>query len=515
MMNDDLGRRLARLREEWPVGSIVSEVGARIEAESPRRGRRRDRWLAGAAASAAGLLGVLTLAWLLVASRPVPLLAAVRRDIERAGSAHLTFFARGADGEELRGDTWYVKGRGVRVEEPGLVIVEDAATRWSWRTDADDPVVIRQPARRFFDHQLRTMFGPNGPDDVGWPRERARRLDRDVDGRPCRAYTLTPPAGGLPRGLGLRVRAWLDDRDRFRQIDVEERRGDGEWRRRHEIHVDYDPPTAPDETAFRPPPGARVIGPAEAFHGLHPLDRALHRVEKGGLILAVHDVRPLEGREGVYVVSSVRGTPKFLAEHPPRHPPLKAIATQMMTNRNYDDAYDIIGLAGEARDGVEFAWWIVFPRRFDKLRDGRPEYLAEGTAPRPAGSPARLDDLAGKLRVPLHAIHLHESIQDRIVSTWAEVPLPADRPPATIEAVAARARRDLMQMGGVDSGYRLRGVATDVEPGSLSLRPPSPTSPDAVTDADFAAAVRRGMDRRRELDAIGDEESPPRASRRP
>ena len=48
---DDLGGSLARLRAEWPVGSMVDEVMARIGPAPPRRVRRRARLFAGLAAS--------------------------------------------------------------------------------------------------------------------------------------------------------------------------------------------------------------------------------------------------------------------------------------------------------------------------------------------------------------------------------------------------------------------------------------------------------------------------------
>src|SRR5258708_23691456 len=48
---DDLDDRLARLGAEWPVGSMVDDVMARIRPAAPRRDRRRARLCAGLAAS--------------------------------------------------------------------------------------------------------------------------------------------------------------------------------------------------------------------------------------------------------------------------------------------------------------------------------------------------------------------------------------------------------------------------------------------------------------------------------
>src|SRR3954470_7914304 len=88
---DDLDGRLARLREEWSVGSMVDDVMARISPGVPRRAPRRRRLLAGLAAS--GLVVVIGLAWLIVANRPKTLLAAVQDGLAKARSAHLTITA--------------------------------------------------------------------------------------------------------------------------------------------------------------------------------------------------------------------------------------------------------------------------------------------------------------------------------------------------------------------------------------------------------------------------------------
>lgn len=87
------------------------------------------------------------------------------------------------------------------------------------------------------------------------------------------------------------------------------------------------------------------------------------------------------------------------------------------------------------------------------------------------------------------------------VWTWAVVPVPADRPPATWEDVIARARRDLLVIGAGGAGW-LHGVAGDTKPDGPSGRGISSFKPDAISDADFAAAVRRGLDDLRRLDEV-------------
>lgn len=499
----DVEARLTRLREAWPAGSMVDDVMARIDAVEPRpgRSRRRGRRLAGLAASGLGLAGVLALAWVLLAARPPTLLAAVQRGLERAASAHLVMTSRDDQGREHRADVWYVKGAGVRMETPDRTTVEDGDSQWSWPTNPAEPVATRRRGPGFFTIQLPRMLAlQDGPD--GWRRERSPGLDREIDGRPALGFTFSAPTGQTPGRPAPRALVLADADERVREIAVEERQADGSWRRAREIRIEYDPPIPPEKLAFQPPEGAKVIDLDEAFHRLHPLDRALHRVELGGLILAVHDLQPLEDREGFYVVSSVRGSAEFLKNHPPLRQPLNPetvlvlVATQNIGNMMYGDRHDLIGLATAERDGVEYGWWLVVPRRLFMVKDGKRVDLPEVGNAQP-----------GKARVPLKAIYRDPALRDPKgrpgeVSTWAEVAVPTDRPPTTIEAVAARARRDLMRMGGGDAGYALLGVADDAKTDPSGLRDLSRLIPESLTDADFAAAVRRGLDDLREFDQV-------------
>jgi hypothetical protein len=87
------------------------------------------------------------------------------------------------------------------------------------------------------------------------------------------------------------------------------------------------------------------------------------------------------------------------------------------------------------------------------------------------------------------------------VSTWADVPLLPNRPPATIDEVAALARRDLLMMAAGGAGGLL-GIAADTKEEGNSLRRMSHFAPESISDADFAAAVRRGFDDLRALDEV-------------
>ena len=502
---NDLEDRLGQLRAEWPAGSMVGSVMARIGTAAPRRVRRTHRVLAGLAAS--GLAAALVLAWLVVFSHPATLLASVQDELKRARSAHLVITSWDDRGAKHRAEIWYRRGEGLRAESPEQVIVEDGATQWSWLNAArGETVVLRQRSPGFFTAQLPAMLAlPDIPGD--WARVRAPELDRVVGGRPCRGFTLTSPDQAPFRALVL-----AGEDGRIHEITAQERRGDGTWRSVREIAIECDAPVPAEKVAARLPAGARVVDRDEAFQGRFPLDRALHRVELGGLMLAVHDLQPLTNREGFYVVSSVRGTPEFLRENPPRRRPVNPetvaldVAFQPGANGAVGGKYVRVVLGSANRDGVEYSWWLVMPRRFFEVSLGNRVELPESDEPVTPGEPGRLDGVVGQAQVPLSATYCDEKHRDQrgvqqVVSTWAVVPLPADRPPTALDEVAARARRDLLMMGAGGAGGLL-GVPADSKAEGSPLRPLCHLSPEAISDADFVAAVRRGIDDLRRLDEV-------------
>ncbi len=179
-----------------------------------------------------------------------------------------------------------------------------------------------------------------------------------------------------------------------------------------------------------------------------------------------------------------------------------------MGNMMMGGKYDRISLGNATREGVEYAWWLVIPRKYFKLNDGKRVYEPESDTSWVAGEPGRLDNQPGMLHVPLSATYWDEHHRDargamETVMQWVEVPLPPDRSPATIDDVAARTRHDLLMMkyGG---SYALYGIAAGTKVDTNGLRPMNHFEPDQITDADYAAAVRRGIDDMRSLDKVWD-----------
>ena len=210
----------------------------------------------------------------------------------------------------------------------------------------------------------------------------------------------------------------------------------------------------------------------------------------------------------------MRGTPEFLKAYPPRRRPVNpefvaiGLAFQPGSNRMEGAKYDRIVLGSAARDGVQFSWWLIVPRKFFAVENGKRVYLPENDESTMIGEPGRLDDLPGMARVPMSATYSDEKHRNangvqQGVSTWAEVPLLPNRPPITIDAAASLARRDLLLMAAGSSGGLL-GVPADVKGGPHPLRSQSYISQETVSDAEFATAVRRGLADLRELDEVRD-----------
>jgi hypothetical protein len=525
MTAENIEDRLARLKAEWPAGSIVDRVMSQLgtapqsvsshRLASPRL-PRRPRLVAALAAS--GLIAALGLAWVLIASHPATLQAAVEQYLARAATAHLEITVWDQKGQASKSEIWYRRGEGLRAEAAEEVIVEDNQFQWSWRpgSPSGELIVLRQPRPGFFGRHLTPLLSlPDLPSFIG--RDRAPELDREIAGRACRGYIIAPkgPDPYLPPGATtepFRGLVIADTDDRVHQITIQLRRKDGQWQSVRQISIAYDAPVPPERIAARLPEGAHVVDRDGSFNSLYPLERAIRRVEVGDLLFAVHDLRPIKDRDGVYVVSSVRGTPEYLRKFPPRrrwiNPEVSAldVAFQMPSNGMLSGKYDRIGLATASREGVEYAWWMVIPRKPFVMKAGKPVFLPRNETSWIPGEPGRLDDPADKFWVPLSATYFdehHKSAQgvSETVSQWVQIDLPLGREPGSFEEIAARARRDLLTMrhGG---SYALLGIAADTRGDADNLKHMSHFEPNRITDADYAAAVLRGIDDLRQLDEV-------------
>ncbi len=513
MTPQKIGDRLTRLREEWPVRSMTDDVMARVRnlelpVTSLRRPRRHALAAAGLGAAAVGF----AVAWIYVASSPKTLMAAVQEGLSHSRSAHLILTRTDDQGKSHRAQAWYRRDEGFRVESPEGVIVDDGKYEWTWATPADkdkELIVIRQPGDKVSFTRWITQWLAL-PDVRTGSRTRLLEEDRVIDGVPCQAMILTPPTHDpdLPPSVNppaVRAIALADAGQRVHEITVQANKND-HWQPGLTIRIEYDSDVPSERVSLRLPEGARVIDAETAFTEYYPLDKALARIELGGLLFGVHDVRPLKDGEGYYVVSSVRGTPEYLKNYPPARrrvnmnvPVILDVASQPRW-KQLGDAYDRIAIAEATREGVEVSWWLVIPRRYFVVKNGKKEFLPASSA----NDADRLDKSPGKVRIPLEATYRDRAHLDRngamqSVFKWIDVPVPSDVGPETLEHIAARARRDVLVMVRGNLGG-LFGIASETPRQPRNLRPISSFDPDRMTDADFTIAIQRGIDDLRSLD---------------
>ncbi len=512
MTPDKLDDRFARLREEWPVASMTEDVMARVRAielsETPSwRPRRR-------ALAAVGLATVLAgfgLTWLCLASSPPTLMAALQDGLMRSRSAHL-ILSRSINGKSYRSDGWYRRGEGLRLESPEGVLVDDGKFEWSWATTGDnarETLVIRQPSKKVNFARSITQW-LNLPDVRSGSRTRLPEKDRTIDGVPCQAFSLPPPAEepGLYRGVNppaMRALILVDAGERLVEVTAQIEMN-GTWQSGITIQIESNAEVPPERLAVRLPDRARVIDPETAFTDRYPLEKALAQVELGGLLFGVHDVRPLKDGEGYFVVTSVRGTPAHLKKYPPRRrrvnmsvPEVLDVAMQPLW-KQIGNTFDRIVIADAVREGVEIHWWLLIPRRFFIMKNGKKEFIPI----KPGDGHDSLDAVAGKVRIPLEANYWHDALRESNgamggVFKWVDVPRPAESAPESLERLAGRARRDILVMVQGNLGG-LYGVASGAPNQPGNPRPLSRLTAEETTDAEFAAAIQRGIDDFRALD---------------
>ncbi len=497
MTPEELEVRLRRLGAEWPVPSVAEAVLARIgtfPAPPPRRPlftRRRAGLCVAGAALAAAALGLLVLA------PPATLQAQVEQALAKAGTAHIVISAPDERGVRRRAEIWYARGRGFRAEAPDEIVQDDGRQQWTWRPGAaGGELVVAQRASRGAAGMIAGMFHL-GDAPAAWGRQRSPEHDRAVGGRPCLGLVITPPARPVAAENGRdpvpdlhppRFVVLTDPDERIVSIE-EQRPAGGGWQTGREVVIAYDVEVPAEKLAVQLPAGARVIDADRALEERFPLERALARAEAGGLLFAVHEVQRGED-DTVYAVSSVRGTPAYLKDHPPHvrrvnlHTTLLDVAEQVAGNVDQD--CHRAALARAESGGVHYLWWLAARRRFFSVERGKrvPQFESPPLEVRP-----------GTVRLPLQAFYRGPGAGSSLASVAVEVPVAGDPRVVPLAEIAARVRRDglLIQQapGAVVSLY---GWVGDAQMRNVA--------PDQITDADFAEGVRRQLEWLRSNDKV-------------
>jgi hypothetical protein len=496
----ELEKQLRQLGADWPIPSVADAVMARIEARPvlpPRSASLPRRRAALLVATAAMLVVAVGAVWLFVLATPATLQAQVKQALEKARTAHIVISALDDKGVRQRGEIWYERGRGFRAELPDEVIQDDGRQQWTWRpgTKESEVVIARRASHNAVD--MITELFQLGTVPAAWASQRAPEHDREIDGRRCHGFVVTPPVPQVPSADGSdlvpdphppRFVVLTDPDERIVHLE-EQRQVDGRWQAGREVSLAYDVKVPAEKLVVNLPAGGRVIAADRALEERFPLDRALARGEAGGLLFAVHELQRGPD-EMFYVVSSVRGTPEFLKNHPPRRRRLNlqvtlldvaeqptAASTQLDCNRAV--------LASAEADGVHYLWWLAVRRRFFTVVQGKRIPQSETPA---------LEVSPGKVRVPLQAIHRGEASPD-----WVRIDVDAavatDQQVQPTADLAARARRDaLLLQQAPGTVVDLRGWDKD---GVMRC-----TLPDQITDVNFAKQVSRQLEWLHSLDEI-------------
>lgn len=454
MSHLELEADLAGLGRNWPVPSAAHAVMRRIQREGvpPSRRpvyRRRPVLLA----IAASLLVAVGLPAMLLVGTAHTLQAQVVEALKQTSAAHLIISALDEQGVRRQAEIWYSRERGFRLESPDETIVDDGKQQWTWPSKADgvEPVVLRRasPGTAAMIGELLQLG--NVPAD--WQRQRAKDHDRQIDGQSCQAFVVVPPAtpvvgNGGPDGAHSRPSrfiVWRDASERIVRID-QQRQHDGDWRAGREISIDYDLAAPADKFAADFPPEARVIDADRALAERFPLDRALVTAESGGLLFAVHEARRGED-ETWYIVSSVRGTPKYLKKHPPQRRRFNLQTTLLdVAEQPWGPGIDSVAMhravmATAEKDGVHYLWWLAVRRRFFTVENGvRTPFSRPLSEP---GAPFLEETEPGRLNVVLTAHYRGARSQETPPRVAVTVPL-AEAGSRSFVELADGVRRDIL-----------------------------------------------------------------------
>jgi hypothetical protein len=501
MTPQELEDQLRQLGTDWPVPSVTGAVMARIESRSvapPRRSSFPRRRLALLAVAAVMLAVALPAAWLLLLASPATLQAQVQQALEKASTAHVVISTLDDKGVRQRAEIWYERGRGFRAESPDEVILDDGRQQWTWRPGTKEgELVIARRASRDAVSMITTLFQlGNAP--AAWARQRTPEHDREIDGRPCHGFVVTPPtpqvinadgSGLVPDPHPPRIVVLADPDERIVHLE-EQRQVNGRWQAGREVSLAYNVKVPGEKLAVNLPAGGRVIDADRALEERFPLDKALARAEEGGLLFAVHELQRGPD-ETFYIVSSVRGTPEYLKKHPPKPRRLNLQVTlldvaEQLAAASTDQDCNRAVLASAEADGVHYLWWLAARRRYFTVEQGQRKPHSEAPS---------LEVSPGKIQVPLQAIFRGPLAGPNWVRVNVEVSLAADQKVQPLADIAARSRRDALLIQQAPGA--VVGLLGWVKEGEMRH-----TLPDQITDADFAKQVGQQLEWLHSFDEI-------------
>lgn len=465
MSNSEIESKLESLAQAWPAESVARTVKLRLTESArpcPRNYRPRARLYPVLGACAATVVLMAAGLWSFV---PRTLEAALFDSVKQAGKAYvLREIFEGA--QITKGEIWYHRDHGIRLEGLGQVTVDDGKVSRTWSPNVPSGTVLLRPSMdgvTMISEMLDTARIPSH-----WKNDRSPTDDQDVAGSPCRAYLVSDPGAGTAGAVDWRCIVLLDETNRPRRL-VQQRVDAGEWTDTSRTTIDYDREIAASVFALDYPEDAQIVDVQKGLDARFPLSDAVAKIERDGILFAIHDLLPIDDGS-YYVVSSVRGSTKYLRDYPP---------TQRRFNLNYT-ALDVVSqtsshcsVDGGAQvmmfqmewQGVQYLWWLMVPH-----------------------NPQREDGVK-RIPIPLVGTHLHPNRRDERgvqlqTCVTLETPVNGARR-STLEQAVAEARTDMKLVSAVFG-------ETDSLPIAMSIKESIQfTSFDEITNEAYAAELRK------------------------
>jgi hypothetical protein len=423
----------------------VDSVLRRIEMEpaglEPRRNRHVViKWLLATAAS----LAVVAVLWWAFHSDKT-LYAQAIDGIKRARTVYIATTVR-ADADhpaEIVTKAWYERGVGFREEQDSEVRLGNQNSFWTYLKDSN--LAIRAKSRGLEDIVDRMLNSDALADFKRFGKtERFPDADQTIAGQSCKAYLLIHvypvgyPIEAQQKDEKGRSLILLDEQSRIIRGLYEMQLKDG-WVVLRTSDWKYDVPI--DRTLFEPKFGdeVKIVDADHVFDDFVNLDKAVYHEERAGLLFAIHRLERFG--DGIYIVSSVRGTEETLKKYPLKLRVGTGSVFEEGPAANYEasplgDRYFRIDLARADYHGINVCWWVLVPR----------------------GAPlSRFDTAPGMVKLPIGITPQGDFAKDNFAKndviqhlTWDLVlSLPQAAALPSIETIAAQAYSDQVALEAI------------------------------------------------------------------
>jgi hypothetical protein len=309
--------------------------------------------------------------------------------------------------------------------------------------------------------------------------ERYASRDQVVDGQRCQAFLTTHLGQKLAGDVDSdrqRLIVLKDNKSRIVQMIIEVRPAD-RWIVRAVTDLKYDVPLDPALFQANFPEDVRVVDADKAFESLVDLDHAIYREERSGLWYAVHHAERIENG-GLFLVTSVRGTPATLKKYPLTERPLAPGKVFIDGPGNqYRPGIDggapglFVELASVDHLGINVSWWVALPHN--------------------QAAQSSFDAGIGKVNVPVvvspsFSQYWKDNFKDEQGVThglaWViplDLPTPATFP--SLDSISRKVYADLAALEGVPFKFPNMG--------NRGLKPARWYDLDKIAPAQFAEAV--------------------------